>query len=92
MPRKTQGEKIDELSHTLATLTERADNLRLEVERTVAGLSAIREVVSQQSARLAVLEEKSRGRDQSFQHSWILFVALLRAAASAIWTWLLTKP
>ncbi|MFO0967056.1 MAG: hypothetical protein U0793_15930 [Gemmataceae bacterium] len=47
MPRRSDGEKIDELERIVATLIERVDNVREDAD-TVPDLSA----------RVAVLEEK----------------------------------
>lgn len=63
---RTHGEKIDELSQTAATLNERVDNLRKEVQQIAREMQAIRETLPPLQTRFAILDEKLKGKEQSF--------------------------
>jgi hypothetical protein len=75
MPRKTDGEKIDDLEKLVATLTERLDNIR-------------REMIDRE--RLAVVEERlnefKRTIEEASRRRWSLLPPIIGGIIGAVLT------
>ena len=84
MPRKTDGEKVNDLEKLVATLVERVDNLRGEVES-----------IAESATRIAVFEERlnelKRVGEESSRKLWSLLPPLLGALLGAALTLLVQQ-
>jgi hypothetical protein len=85
MAGKTQGDKIDELSQAVATLTERVDTLRREVAEVSARTRDL-------TTRVALIEQQvsdmRRVAEESSRRWWAFLPALLGAVIGGILTFL----
>jgi hypothetical protein len=92
MPDKTQGELIRELSTLGATLTERVDNLRGDIERLEAAQAKTTESLSALSTRMAILEQQLGGirttAEESGRRRWALLPPFLAAVIGGLLTFL----
>ena len=74
MPRKTDGEKIDDLEKLVATLVERVDNVRNEMVK--------KETAASIEVRLGSLEETARRR-------FSFWPPIVASVIATVLTWLL---
>ena len=85
MAGKTNTEAIRDVEQNVATLTERVDNLRRDIDRNMDRLEAAHtkgaEMVTRGETRLAVLEEKAtmiqKALDEEDRKRWMVIVALI---------------
>ena len=84
MPRKTDGDKIDDLTKDVATLSERVHIIRAQVE-----------VVSELSVKVALLEhqvpEIKKSQDKWGQRLWMILAPLVGAAMGSLLTYYLKR-
>jgi len=93
MPGKTHGEKIDDLLHLAATLAERVDNLRSEVERFEQKTSSAAEKLNAAETRLALVDQQVKdlqeARKESGRRIWLILGPIIGAAVGSAVTYLL---
>src|SRR5437773_2647671 len=94
MPRKTDGEKIDDLEKLAATLVVRVDSVRNELDDIGGGVSELRKSLAATATNVAVLErdvkETSTNLDrlkkeleESSRKRWSLLPPVVGAIVSA---------
>jgi chromosome segregation ATPase len=61
MPRKTDGDKIDEMEKVIATFTERLDNVRQELKTAAAGLGDTMKLLADLKTEILLLRKDIEG-------------------------------
>lgn len=79
MPRKSDGQKVDELMVNMAALTERLDNARRDLDR-----------LFDLTIRVALLEQRlndlQQGWERWLQRLWMLLAPLVGAVVGSLLT------
>src|SRR5438046_2241301 len=93
MARKTDGEKIDELSGTVTTLVERFDNLRRELDTLTPRVLEVERTLGEFKTRVALLEHQTASLNQAQekwgQRLWLLLAPLVGAVVGSLLTYYL---
>jgi hypothetical protein len=90
VPDKTHGEQIRELSSLVATLSERVDNARAEIDRVDAAQYRSAEALTALSTRVALLEDRlgelKRVMEEGGRRRWVVIGALVGALVGSLVT------
>jgi hypothetical protein len=88
MAGKTQGERIDELSHLAAILNERLDNVRKEVEGIHVEQDKTAEGVNELKTKLAVIDERlgelKKGLEEAGRRRWAVVPSVVGGLIGAV--------
>ena|SRR5438552_3779564 len=80
---KSQGDKIDELSQLTATLTERLDSVRRDIETVNVRGQRLDDSFQEVRRNLAVIDERlsemKRGLEESDRRRWSIVPSLIGA-------------
>src|SRR5262249_22969167 len=89
---KTQGDKIDELSQLTATITERLDNVRRDVETLSTRGQKTDDSLNDVRRNLAVIEERlnemKRAIEEGSRRRWSIVPSLIGAVIGSAITFL----
>ncbi len=96
MPRQSDGQKIDDLEKLVATLTERLDQVRKEVERLRGDQDGTAKGVHDLNTSWAVIDEQlgelRRGWEEASRWRWSFAssaaIAILSAGLALLGQWL----
>ncbi len=95
MPGKTHGELILELSESKATLTERVDNLRAEVEKVEEKVSAVDNLVTDLDKKVTLHQqyflELRQERKEVMRRAWMIVGPVVGAIIGALLAFFLGK-
>src|SRR3954464_3072495 len=89
---KTQGEKVDELSQLTATITERLDSVRRDVETVNARGQKSEDALNEVRRNLAVIEERlnemKRAIEEGGRRRWSIVPSLIGVIIGGVITFL----